>query len=160
VYLACSFLPFFSHLTLEAGTRFFNFSTFLAVFLSTHLFLQTRRETVEAYFYRQVLTVYSFPKNAKEPGENVIDGNYISAQLISLLFDIDIESVQEEWMAGSELKTFVTGLSGEYNEKLFAQEFLSQSQCEIAYDYEGSRFRFSFVDIDGEVKNFAFFGKE
>ena len=103
---------------------------------------------------------FVFNAVSKEPGENVIDGNYISAELISLLFDIDIESVQEEWMAGSELKTFVTGLSGEYNEKLFAKEFLSQSQCEIAYDYEGSRFRFGFVDIEGEVKNFAFFGKE
>ncbi len=104
--------------------------------------------------------LFVFNEISKDPQENVIDGNYISATLISLLFDIDVESVKEDWVKGSELKTFVDGLGATYNEKLFAKKFLPRSKCEIGYDYEGTRFRFGFVDIDGEVKNFEFFGKQ
>ena len=104
--------------------------------------------------------LFVFNEVSKDPQENVIDGSYISATLLSLLFDIDVESVKEEWVKGSELKTFVSGLGATYNEKLFAKEFLPRSKCEIGYDYEGTRFRFGFVDIDGEVKNFEFFGKQ
>ncbi len=104
---------------------------------------------------------FVFTETNKDPEENLIDGDYLSAELISVLFDIDFETVQEEWVAGSvELKTFIQNLGGTLDQKLFAKEFLAQAQCEIQYDYEGERFGFRFEDREGEVKHFEFFGKQ
>ena len=104
---------------------------------------------------------FVFNKVEKSTEENFIDGNYISAGLISFVFAIDLETVKEEWIPGAlDLKTFVQDNGGTYDQKLFAKEFLAQSQCEVQYDYEGERFAFKFEDIEGEVKNFEFFGKQ
>ena len=104
---------------------------------------------------------FTFTAVSKDLSENLIDGDYLSAELIATLFDIDIESVKDEWVAGAlELKTFVNNMGATYDPKLFAKEFLAQSQCEIAYDYEGQRFSFRFEDIEGEVKHFEFLGKQ
>jgi len=104
---------------------------------------------------------FIFTPVAKELSENLIDGDYLSSELIATLFDIDFESVKEEWVPGAlELKTFVSNMGATYDPKLFAKEFLAQSQCEIAYDYEGQRFSFRFEDIEGEVKHFEFLGKQ
>jgi hypothetical protein len=91
----------------------------------------------------------------------VIDGDYISGELISLLFDIDLATVKEEWIEGEiKLKTFVQNIGVTYNEKLFTQEFLEEVECEVQYGHEDERFRFKFVDIQGEVKDFEFYGKQ
>jgi len=104
---------------------------------------------------------FVFNKISKTAGKNLIDGNYISAELIAVLFDIDLPTVKEEWVPGVlELKTFIPNNGGTYNQNLFAKDFLAQSQCEVQYDYEGERFAFKFEDIEGEVKNFEFFGKQ
>ena len=103
---------------------------------------------------------FVFNKVEKSAAENLIDGDHISAELISFIFAIDLETVKEEWVPGAlELKTFVQNNGGTYDQKLFSKEFLAQSQCEVQYDYEGERFAFKFEDIEGEVKNFEFFGK-
>jgi len=103
---------------------------------------------------------FTFTPVAKDLSENLIDGNYLSAELIATLFDIDFASVKEEWVVGAlELQTFVSSMGAIYEPKLFAKEFLAQSQCEITYDYKGQRFSFRFEDIEGEVKNFEFLGK-
>ncbi len=100
--------------------------------------------------------LFAFSRTAK-----VIDGDYISAELISLLFDIDLATVKEEWIEGEgELKTFVQNSGGTYNQKLFAQDFLEEAECEVQYGHAGERFRFKFVDIQGEVKDFEFYGKQ
>ena len=104
---------------------------------------------------------FTFTPVSKDLSENLIDGDYLSAELIAILFDIDFASVEEEWVAGAlELKTFVSNMGATYDPKLFAKEFLAQSQCEIAYDYEGQRFSFQFEDTEGEVKHFEFLGKQ
>ena len=104
---------------------------------------------------------FVFNKISKTAAKNLIDGNYISAELISALFAIDLPTVKEEWVPGVfELKTFIQDNGGTYNQNLFAKDFLAQSQCEVQYDYEGERFAFKFEDIEGEVKNFEFFGKQ
>ena len=104
---------------------------------------------------------FVFNEILKPAAKNLIDGNYISAELISVLFDIDLPTVKEEWVPGVlELKTFISNNGGTYNQNLFAKDFLAQSQCEVQYDYEGERFAFKFEDIEGEVKNFEFFGKQ
>ena len=95
------------------------------------------------------------------PTEKLIDGDYISVELISLLFDIDLATVKEEWIEGeTKLKTFVQSVGATYNEKLFTQDFLEEVECEVQYSHEDERFRFKFVDIQGEVKNFEFYGKQ
>ena len=104
---------------------------------------------------------FVFNPVSKDPEENLIDGNYISAELLAVLFDIDLASVKDEWVEGGlELKTFVQNMGASYEEKLYAKEFLPQSRCEVQYDYEGERFAFAFEDIEGEVKHFEFLGKE
>ena len=104
---------------------------------------------------------FVFNKVEKTAAENLIDGDHISAELLSLLFAIDLQTVKEEWVPGAlSLKTFVQDNGGTYDQKLFAKEFLAQSQCEIQYGYAGERFAFKFEDIEGEVKNFEFFGKQ
>lgn len=91
----------------------------------------------------------------------VIDGDYISAELIALLFDIDFSTVKEEWIEGEiKLKTFVEDMGGTYDQKLFTEDFLAESECEVQYEHADERFRFTFVDIQGEVKNFEFYGKQ
>ena len=103
---------------------------------------------------------FVFNRVEKTAAENLIDGDYISAELISFLFAIDLQTVKEEWVPGMlDLKTFIQNNGGTYDQKIFAKEFFAQSQCEVQYNYEGERFAFKFEDIEGEVKNFEFFGK-
>jgi len=104
---------------------------------------------------------YVFNNTSKDPEENLIDGDYISAELLAILLEIDLASVQEEWFPGAiPLKTFSQNMAAQYEEKLFAKAFLPQSHCELQYDYEGERFAFGFDDIDEEIKHFEFFGKQ
>jgi hypothetical protein len=100
--------------------------------------------------------LFVFSPTAKE-----IDGDYISAELISFLFDIDLATVKEEWIEGEiKLKTFVQNMGGTYDQKLFAKDFLEEAECEVQYGHADERFKFTFVDIQGEVKDFEFYGKQ
>ena len=104
---------------------------------------------------------FVFNKVERSAADNLIDGDYISAELISSIFAIDFPTVKDDWIPGAlELNTYIQDNGGVYEEKLFAKKFLAQSQCEVQYEYEGERFAFSFEDIEGEVKNFEFFGKQ
>jgi hypothetical protein len=103
---------------------------------------------------------FVFNKVLKNPKENLIDGDYISSELISALFDIDKASVDEEWIEGEDLKNFLKGMSMKFNPKLFAKKFLNRTQCSASYSFENDIYSFKFLDIEGEVKNFEFFGKE
>jgi hypothetical protein len=91
-----------------------------------------------------------------------INIDYSSAELISFLFDIDVNSVRE-WKAMIEdkpsLQVFVENNGGDYAQKknLFkAQNALGESQCAVRF---GEGYRFTFDYIDGEAKYFEFFGK-
>jgi|GEM_PF-329769 len=95
--------------------------------------------------------------------ESVIDGDYISAELLSLLFDLDINMVKESWVPSEgALKQFLSevGEGGAYQKALFAQSFLNESGCEVSYGYGGEQFMFQFIDSKKEVKNFEFYGKQ
>ena len=101
-------------------------------------------------------------KQGKVISGDKIDGDYITPELISLLFDIDLATVKEEWIeSGTKLKAFVQnmGEDDKYSSKLFTKEFLPMTWCEVSYEYGGERFMFKFVDILKEVKNFEFYGK-
>ncbi|SFZ97357.1 hypothetical protein MNB_SV-5-286 [hydrothermal vent metagenome] len=103
---------------------------------------------------------FVFNELSEDPKDNVIEGNYISAELLAYLFDIDYASVKEDWSEGSSLKDYVLNLGQSYNQKLFSKEFLSQSRCEVFYDYGEERYGFKFEDREGEVKHFEFLGKQ
>jgi Tfp pilus assembly protein PilV len=104
---------------------------------------------------------FVFRPSSKVPDENMIEGDYLSPELIALLFDIDIETLKEEWAPGEDaLKKLLAKYSIPYEAKLFSKKFMEQSYCEVVYDFKGERFRFAFVDSEGEVKDFEFYGKQ
>jgi len=91
----------------------------------------------------------------------LMDGDYFSAELIALLFAIDLETVKEDWAEGGmKLKDFVQQMGGSYNDKLYAQEFIEEVKCSVQYAYQDERFEFTFIDSQGEVKDFEFNGKQ
>jgi hypothetical protein len=97
----------------------------------------------------------------KDPKNNLIDGNYMSAELISVLFDMEIDIIKDEWEMGeTKLGTFLNNNGVKFDKKLFVQKFYTQTQCEVYYDYMDNRFKFTFNDIDNEVKNFEFYGRQ
>lgn len=94
-----------------------------------------------------------------------IDAEYSSAELISLLFDIDLRSVRE-WFAlkgtpqAISLESFLSDNNEvEYNAKknILASGFLGESRCTVRY---GSGYKFKFDYIKGEAKYFEFYGKQ
>jgi hypothetical protein len=92
---------------------------------------------------------------------DIVDGDYLSAELISLLFDIDIETVKDGWVEGeTKLKDFVQKNGGVYTPKLYTEEFLEEVKCDIQYTYRDERYAFTFIDSQGEVKDFEFNGKQ
>jgi len=92
---------------------------------------------------------------------DLVDGNYLSAEVISLLFDIDIETVKDGWVEGeTKLKDFVQKNGGVYTPKLYTEEFLEEVKCDIQYTYRDERYAFTFIDSQGEVKDFEFNGKQ
>jgi len=91
----------------------------------------------------------------------LIDGDYLSAELIALLFDIDFETVKEEWAEGSmKLKDFVEQRGAIYSDELYAKEFVEEVACSVQYVYQDEKYAFTFVESEGEVKDFEFNGKQ
>ena len=104
---------------------------------------------------------FVFHTASNDPEENLIDGNYMPAELLAVLLEVDIASVKEEWIPGSiDLASFSQKMGTSYEKKLFSNDFLARSRCEIQYEYEGERYAFIFEDIEGEIKNFGFLGKQ
>jgi len=97
----------------------------------------------------------------KTANNNIIDANYISAELISAIFDIDMASLEEDWSEGDgDLKQLLSNYGITLNSKIFYTKFYPHSRCEVYYNYINKRFRFDFDDIDNEVKNFEFYGEQ
>ncbi|NEW60314.1 hypothetical protein GSY74_03375 [Sulfurovum sp. bin170] len=97
-----------------------------------------------------------------------IDGAYITAELISVAFDIPLESVQDVWLVDKEMDekkmTLVEYLaqnaSGEViNKKLFSQKALNAMHCEERYYYRNSYYSFSFDYSKERSTNFEFNGE-
>ncbi|MBN2824378.1 MAG: hypothetical protein JXQ76_03560, partial [Campylobacterales bacterium] len=65
------------------------------------------------------------------PTSNV-DSKYVSASLIALLFDMDSNTVKEEWMEGEDLATFLSnnGANMEmYDKEIFSNALLKRMKC-------------------------------
>ena len=103
---------------------------------------------------------FSFSEEAK-----VIDVAYSSAELISILFDIDLSSVKE-WQGlrpKPSLQSFVEDNNpGAYAVRkniIAGKDFLEESICTVHYKSAGRQYRFKFEYIHGEAKHFEFYDK-
>jgi len=127
--------------------------------------------------FEQVLSRYQFevddPKIGTVPWKKYfsffskadkIDSQYSSPELIAYLFDLDIE-IAKEWspLAGvGTLENFVNESGGVYAERkkvLAGESFLDTTECFVSYTFEEQQYGFRFEYIQGEAKNFEFYGK-
>jgi hypothetical protein len=98
-----------------------------------------------------------------------IDGNYATAEVISVAFDIPLESVKDSWQERSldieedkmSLKKFLieSGYEESINEKLFSQNPLNAMHCEESYSYRDRYYNFAFDYSDERSVNFEFNGE-
>jgi len=104
---------------------------------------------------------FVFTPPSKSPESDMIEGDYLSADLLSILFDIDIQTLNEEWSEGEgAFKTLMKKYGIEYDKKLYAEAFINRSRCDVSYIFNKKQFRFAFSDEEGEVKDFEFYGEE
>jgi hypothetical protein len=97
----------------------------------------------------------------KDPEENKIAGGYMSEELLSALFDIDKEALEDGWSEGEgSLKQLLAQYGITPEKKLYAEKFIDQSHCRVTYAFNGKQFMFAFIDKEGEVKDFEFYGEE
>jgi len=93
-----------------------------------------------------------------------IDGNYLSAEFISAAFDVPIEIVQEDWIAGqSTLSSFLrdNSIAQPNNmKKIYSNKALNAMHCEQIYAYKDRHYGFNFDYIEGRSNNFEFNGQE
>lgn len=99
------------------------------------------------------------------PKADKIDAEYSSPELISYLFDIDLETVKEwgSFIGDGTLEDFVTQNGGDYAQRksiLAGETFLEATECSVRYAQAESHYRFNFKYIQGEAKHFEFFGKQ
>ncbi|HFQ60870.1 MAG TPA: hypothetical protein ENK39_01040 [Epsilonproteobacteria bacterium] len=102
---------------------------------------------------------FTFSSNAAK-----IDAEYASPELISLLFDIDLQSVRD-WFSDPQkgsLKSFVNNNGGNYASRqniIVGKKFLEQSECMVSFSSGKRPYQFKFKYILGEAKHFEFYGK-
>jgi hypothetical protein len=97
------------------------------------------------------------------PKSKMVDANYLSAELISIFFDIQLEVVKEEWIEGDDLKTFVSSHGGNmarYNSKLFSTEVVERMKCRATYGYQSRVYAMGFEYIDQKAEKFEFYGEQ
>jgi len=139
-----------------------------------HSRLQQKRGIIGYRQFADIIDRYQFeaddPVVAMIPWEklfsfsaeaNVTDGDYMSAEAVSVLFDMELSAVEEEWVPGNgALKAFAQSYNLEYDKKIFAQKFVEHAECEVIYTYAEEPYKFTFVYSQGEVKHFEFFGRQ
>ena len=99
------------------------------------------------------------------PKADIIDAEYASAELISYLFGIDLETVKEwgSFIGDGTLENFVTQNGGDYAQRksiLAGKTFLEAAECSVNYALADEQYKFNFEYIQGEAKHFEFFGKQ
>lgn len=101
---------------------------------------------------------FSFDKK-----EIAMDGNYLSAELIAILFEMELESVKDEWFEGDDLQEFLAENGGDlsrYSKALFSEKPTERMQCRISYGYQGNAYAFGFDYLEGKAEKFEFYGKQ
>jgi len=100
---------------------------------------------------------FTFSQDAKQ-----IDAEYSSPELISLLFDLDLESVKEWYYdpKKSALQSFVQNNGGNYASRkkiIVGKGFLSESECTVSFKSTNNQYKFRFEYIKGAAKHFEFY---
>ncbi len=96
---------------------------------------------------------YSFGEGYKE-----IDGNFLSAKLVSIIFGIDEQIVEENFKSG-HLKKFLydNGADMElYNSDIFAKKAVVAMECSASYTFGKGSYSLKFRYINGKVEGFEF----
>ncbi|MDM5272615.1 hypothetical protein PGH07_10575 [Sulfurovum sp. zt1-1] len=95
---------------------------------------------------------------------NVTDGNYMSAEAVAAIFDMELSAVEEEWVPGTDaLQTFKQTYQPVDFEKYspaFSKHFVDIAECEVIYTYADEPYKFTFMYSKGEVKHFEFLGRQ
>ena len=94
---------------------------------------------------------------------SMIDGNYLSAEFIALFFEMELDTVREEWFEGDDLKAFISSFGGDssrYDEKIFSTEAIERMECQVIYGYQGIVYAMGFDYIEGRAEKFEFYGKQ
>ena len=92
-----------------------------------------------------------------------IDGVYVTAEFISIAFEIPLEIVSESWIIGeTTLVSFLkeNSIVAPINKNIYSKKALNAMHCEQRYAYQDGTYRFNFDYIEGRSANFEFNGKE
>jgi hypothetical protein len=93
----------------------------------------------------------------------VVDGDYISANLVAMLFDMDYDVIKDEWFMGDDLEKFISKHNGDksnYNKKIFTKDIIERLSCKVTYSYQNSIYAFGFDYLDEGAKRFEFYGNQ
>ena len=91
-------------------------------------------------------------------GYREIDGSFLSAKLISIIFSIDEKIVEEDFKSG-HLKKFLyeNGADMElYNSDIFAKKAVVAMECSANYAFGKGSYSLKFRYINGKVEGFEF----
>ncbi len=99
----------------------------------------------------------------------LIDGAYVTPEVISIAFDIPLESVKDDWVERSSnideekitLKKFLTenDMAENFDKKLFSDSGLNAMHCEERFAYRENFYSFSFDYSNERSLNFEFNGE-
>jgi len=101
---------------------------------------------------------FSFDKES-----TLMDANYLSAELIAILFDLELESVTEEWFEGDELKSLIASVGADaslYNKNLYSEVLTERMHCNVTYSYQDEIYSFGFDYLEEKAEKFEFYGKQ
>jgi hypothetical protein len=98
-----------------------------------------------------------------------IDGEYISPELVAIIWDIPLDTVKSEWSINSDmeenekmtLKKFLeeNGNIADFDKKLYSQKAINAMHCEERFFYREKYYSFSFDYSDERNRNFEFNGE-
>ena len=87
-----------------------------------------------------------------------IDGNFLSSKLISIIFGIDEQIVQEDFKSGN-LRGFLIKNGADmtlFNSKLFAKKPVVAMSCRATYTFGKGNYSLKLKYINGKVEGFEF----
>jgi hypothetical protein len=102
---------------------------------------------------------FSFTKVDKK---TKIDGAYLTAEFISVAFEVPIEIVQDSWIVGkSTLQSFLSenSIVEPIDKKIYSNKALNAMHCEERYAYRDGQYKINFDYINERSGNFEFNGK-
>ncbi len=136
---------------------------------------ESRLKRAKGYFseleFKKILDSYSIEESDKEVYRanwgnffsfgkeySSIDGNFLSSKLISIIFSIDEQIINEDFKSGN-LESFLNENGADmeiYNSKLFAKGAVNSLSCSVNYSFGKGSYSFKFNYIKGKVEGFEF----